>query len=143
MPRRLLIVEDNDQYRGMLRSLVGMRGYEVIVARNGAEGLAIAQTEPIDAALTDVEMPGMDGFEFCRQLRAQRKEQNQDVPVWIMSGLFSPALAKRAAAAGALLVLRKPFPIEEVCRQLETEFQKRAEAAGQAPPAAEGENAAT
>ena len=90
--------------------------------------------EPIDAALSDLNMPEMDGFEFCRQLRAQCKERNQDVPVWIMTGLFSPALEKRATAAGAMLVLRKPFPIEDVCRQLEAEFQKRAEAASGEPP---------
>ena len=135
MPHKLLIVEDNDQFRGMIRSLLAMRGYEVIVASNGPEGLAIAQAEPIDAVLSDVDMPGMDGFEFCRQVLAQCKERNQDVPVWIMSGLFSPVLTKRAAAAGAVLVLRKPFPIEEFCRQLETEFQKRAEAACGEPPA--------
>ena len=43
-----------------------------------------------------------------------------------MSGVLRPGLAKKAAAAGALLVLRKPFPVEEVCAYLEQEFQKRA-----------------
>jgi cytochrome b561 len=137
MPRRLLIVDDNDQYRGMLRSLVSMRGYEVIVAKNGPEGLAIAQTEPIDAALTDVDMPGgMDGFEFCREVRAQARAKNQDLPVWIMSGLLSPALAKRAETAGAMLILRKPFPIDEVCKHIEAEFQKRPPVSRESQPAA-------
>jgi CheY-like chemotaxis protein len=132
MPRTILIVEDNDLFRGMLRSLLEMRGYAVVVARNGAEGLELAASQQFDAALTDVEMPGMDGFEFCQQLRAQQQAVGQDLPVWIMSGVFRPALAKRAAAAGAVLVLRKPFPADEVCARLEQEFANRA-----APPAAE------
>ncbi len=125
MPRTLLIVDDNDLFRGMLKSLLEMRGYAVVVARNGPEGLALAASQAFDGALTDIEMPEMDGYEFCRQLRAQQQAQGIDIPVWIMSGVFRPALAKKAAAAGALLVLRKPFPIEEVCATLEQEFSKR------------------
>ena len=109
----------------MIRSLLVMRGYHVIVARNGPEGLALAAENAIDGALTDIEMPEMNGYEFCRQLRAQQQAAGRDVPVWIMSGVFRPALEKRAAEAGAILVLRKPFPIDEVCAQLEAEFQKR------------------
>jgi CheY-like chemotaxis protein len=132
MPRTILIVEDNDLFRGMLRSLLEMRGYAIVPAKNGTEGLAVAAAQPIDAVLTDVEMPGMDGFEFCQQLRAQQQAVGQDIPVWIMSGVFRPALAKRAATAGAVLVLRKPFPADEVCARLEQEFEARA-----VPPAAE------
>jgi CheY-like chemotaxis protein len=124
-PRTILIVEDNDLFRGMIRSLMTMRGYNVIVARNGPEGLALAAEHAIDGALTDIEMPEMNGYEFCRTLREQQQAAGRDVPVWIMSGVFRPALEKRAAEAGAILVLRKPFPIDEVCAQLEAEFQKR------------------
>lgn len=126
MARTLLIVDDNDLFRGMLRSMLELRGYNLIVARNGVEGLAVAAAQSIDGALTDIDMPEMDGYEFCRQLRAQQAAIGRDVPVWIMSGVFRPALAKKAAAAGALLVLRKPFPVDEVCGHLEAEFQKRA-----------------
>ncbi len=125
MSRTLLIVEDNDLFRGMLKSLLEMRGYTVIVARNGPEALALAAAQPCDGAITDIEMPEMDGYEFCRQLRAQQQARGIDLPVWIMSGVFRPALAKKAAAAGALFVLRKPFPIDEVCAQVEAEFRKR------------------
>jgi CheY-like chemotaxis protein len=125
MPRTVLLVDDNDLYRGMLRSLLELRGYHVIPARNGAEGLTCAANSPIDAALVDLDMPEMDGFETCRRLKALPAEAGHDVPVWIITGTFRPALAKRAAAAGALLVLRKPFPIEELCGELEREFLKR------------------
>ena len=138
MPRTLLLVEDNELFRGMLRSLLTMRGYTVEVARSGAEGLTMAAARTFDGVLTDVDMPGMDGFEFCRQLRAQQKAAGQDLPVWIMTGMFRPALTKKADAAGAVLVLRKPFPIDEVCAQLEREFEKR-----NAPPPMAGEGSTT
>lgn len=127
MTRTILIVEDNDLFRGMLSSMLALRGYIVVVARRGAEGLSIAAAQRIDAALTDVDMPEMDGFEFCTQLCAQQKAAGRDIPVWIMTGVMRPALSKKAAAAGAVLVLRKPFPIEEVCAQIESELGKRAE----------------
>src|SRR5215212_8417939 len=100
MPRTILIVEDNDLFRGMLRSLLEMRGYAVVTASSGDEGLAAAAGQPVDAVLTDLDMPGMNGFEFCQQLRAQQQAVGKDMPVWIMSGVFRPALAKRAAEAG-------------------------------------------
>lgn len=132
-------------FRGMLRSLLTMRGYAVEVARNGPEGLALAAARNFDAVLTDVDMPEMDGFEFCRQVREQQKAAGRDIPVWIMTGMFRPALAKRAAAAGAVLVLRKPFPIEDVCAQLEQQFEKQSGAASpsEPPPAAPASPEAT
>jgi CheY-like chemotaxis protein len=123
--RTILVVEDNDLFRGMVKSLMTMRGYNVIVARNGPEALAIAAEQRVDGVLTDIEMPEMNGYELCRQLREQQQAIGRDVPVWIMSGVFRPALEKRAAEAGAMLVLRKPFPIDEVCAHLEKEFLRR------------------
>src|SRR4051812_8161748 len=103
MPRTILIVEDNDLFRGMLSSMLALRGYTIVTAGRGSEGLEVARAQPIDAALTDVDMPEMDGFEFCTQLRAQQKEAGQDIPVWIMTGVMRPALARKATAAGAVL----------------------------------------
>ncbi len=137
MSRTLLIVEDNELFRGMLSSMLALRGYTVMTAGRGPEALTITATQPIDGVLTDVDMPEMDGFEFCTQLRAQQQQLGKDMPVWIMTGVMRPALARKATAAGAVLVLRKPFPIEEVCAQIEGEFQKRASGAPfEQPPAA-------
>ncbi len=134
MSRTILIAEDNEMFRGMLSSMLAMRGYTVIPTRNGPEALAAAAAQPVDAVLSDVDMPEMDGFDFCARVRAQQKEAGRDVPVWIMTGAMRPALAKKAAAAGAVLVLRKPFPVEDVCAKIEAEFQQR----GSEPPAPEG-----
>jgi CheY-like chemotaxis protein len=139
MSRTILIAEDNDMFRGMLSSMLELRGYIAVPARDGAEALALAAAQPVDGVLADVEMPEMDGFEFCARIRAQQQAAGQDVPVWIMTGTMRPALSKKAIAAGAVLVLRKPFPIDEVCARIEAEFEKRA---GATPPDPAGEEQA-
>lgn len=127
MPRTLLIVDDNDTFRGMLCTLLAERGFVVIAARSGAEGLTVAKANPgLDAVLTDVDMPGMTGFEFCQQLRAARGPGSPELPIWIMTGALQTGLARRGAAVGAQLLLRKPFNIVDVCAQLERTFKARA-----------------
>ena len=125
MPHTILIVDDNDSFRGMMASVLEMRGYQIIVARSGAAGLQLAAEHSIDAALVDVEMPEMDGFEFSRLFRDQNKSRGRDVPVWIMTGALRLGLSRRATAVGALVVLRKPLVVEETCEQFEREFRLR------------------
>lgn len=139
MPHTILIVDDNDAFRGMLGSVLDMRGYQTIVARNGAEGLNLAAEHPVDAALVDVEMPEMDGIEFCRLFREQNQASGREVPVWIMTGTLRPGTSRRAAAVGALVVLRKPLNVEETCTQFEREFRQRKSAADPADPGTSGD----
>ncbi|MDO8544288.1 MAG: response regulator [Opitutaceae bacterium] len=138
MPHTILIIDDNDAFRGMLRTVLDARGYRVVVARTGADGLQVAAQQPIDAALVDVEMSPMDGFEFCQQFQEQSKAAGRDVPMWIMTGVLRPGLTKRAAAVGALVVLRKPLNIEATCAQFEREFRQRTERAESAAEADSG-----
>ena len=125
MPHTILIVDDNDAFRGMLTTVLGLRGYQTLAARSGAEGLKLAAERPVDAVLVDVEMPAMDGLEFCRLLREQEKATGQNAPVWIMTGALRVGVNRKAAALGALLVLRKPLNVQETCAQFEEEFQRR------------------
>jgi CheY-like chemotaxis protein len=134
MPHTILIVDDNDSFRGMLSTVMSERGYAVVAARSGAEALTLAAEYHIDAALVDVDMPGMDGFEFCRQFSAQEGADGPKVPVWIMTGVLQLGLNRKAAAVGALLVLRKPLDVDAICAQIEQELQQR-KATGGSPDA--------
>lgn len=125
MPHTILIVDDNDAFRGMLRTALEARGYRTLLARNGAAGLELAAASAVDAALVDVGMEEMDGFEFCRRLREQNQASGREFPVWIMTGILQPGLTKRAEAVGALVVLRKPLNLEEICGKFEREFRER------------------
>lgn len=127
MARTILVVDDNAAFRGMLKSMLHMRGYEPVVASNAADGLKLAAVPAVDAVLVDFDMPGTNGLEFCRQLREQNRANGRDLPVWLMTGAMDPEVGKRAAEVGALLVVRKPFNTDSMCAMLEREFAARSQ----------------
>ena len=67
---RILLVEDNEMNRDMLSRRLERRGYEVIVAVDGEEGVARAKADAPDVVLMDLSLPGIDGWEATRQLKA-------------------------------------------------------------------------
>ncbi|MBX3229064.1 MAG: response regulator [Labilithrix sp.] len=70
MPPRILLVEDNEMNRDMLARRLSRRGFEVILATTGTEGVAKARAEKPDLVLMDMSLPEIDGWEATRQLRA-------------------------------------------------------------------------
>ena len=109
MRRTLLIIDDNKSVRDSLRMLLERRGYTVLVAASGPEALALALEHPIDGAIIDVNMPGMNGLAVCRTLRIRGSEAGVNLPVWMMTGARTPELERAARESGALMVLAKPF----------------------------------
>ena len=69
-PRSILIIEDNADARDALRLLLELDGHVVDAAGEGAEGVQIAQAKDPDIALVDIGLPGLDGYEVARRLRA-------------------------------------------------------------------------
>ena len=115
----LLVIDDNGSVRDSLRFLFLRRGYEVLVAENGMVGLALAAQNRVDAAMVDVNMPGMNGVDVCRGLLEQATGTGRPMAVWIMTGARTPELEKRAHEAGALALLGKPFDFAELFRQMD------------------------
>ncbi len=87
-------------------------GYEVVAAKDGKEGLALARANHIDLVITDVEMPELDGYELCRQIKSDAKTSH--VPVLICSSLGEAADLERGFDAGADDYLVKPVIPEEL-----------------------------
>lgn len=110
--RRVLIVEDNDDTRQMLRAALTLKGHEVDEAADGATGLAVALASPPDIALIDIGLPDIDGCELARRLRASA--QNGRIPLIALSGYGQPEDLKRAYDAGFDSHLTKPVAIEEL-----------------------------
>jgi DNA-binding response OmpR family regulator len=131
-PKTLLIVDDERSVRETLRLLLERRGYHVLVADNGAAGVALAAAQVIDGAMVDVHMFGMDGVAVCRALRAQASGAGRDLAVWLMSGARSADVIKAGTEAGARAVLGKPFNLAQLYGMLEQHFSPPAPAA---PPA--------
>ncbi|HUR60174.1 MAG TPA: response regulator [Opitutaceae bacterium] len=117
--RTLLVIDDNQSVRESLRFLFLRRGYDVLVAENGAEGIALAKQHWVDAAMVDVNMPGMNGVDVCKALREQATAAGRPISVWMMTGARTPDLAKRALEAGALALLGKPFDFADLFRQFD------------------------
>jgi CheY-like chemotaxis protein len=123
MPQTLLIVDDDSEIRELLRHILSLRGFHVLTARGGREALAVALTTAVSAALVDINMPGMNGIEFCRALHAQDSVSGRQTPVWIMTGAYREGMTEAARAAGAQTVLGKPLKVAELCKRFERALQ--------------------
>lgn len=123
MSETILIVDDTPANLGVLVETLGAAGYRLMVAEDGEEALAqTVQTAP-DLVLLDVMMPGLDGFETCRRLRAQ--PATADTPVLFMTALNETADKVRAFAAGGVDYITKPIEQEEALARVRTHLALR------------------
>lgn len=107
MARRLLLIEDIEEYRALVRVALEQRGYEVIEANDGAAGLEAAQREHFDAIVLDLLMPRMHGFEVIERLRADFA--TRATPIIVLTSKSFANDQRQALAMGANAVLTKPF----------------------------------
>jgi two-component system, sensor histidine kinase len=105
-PRRVLLIEDNADIAEMIRIQLGMWGHEVAVESDGPAGLAAALRLRPDIALLDVGLPGMDGYELAREIRADPR--GAAIRLVAMTGYGRPEDRARALAAGFDAYLVKP-----------------------------------
>lgn len=105
-PARILIVDDQPLTRELMTLVMQAQGHKTLIATNGGEALAIAAERPLDLVLLDVVMPGMDGYEVARRLRAE--ERTRSLPIVIVSGLEDKESRIKGLAAGADDFLTRP-----------------------------------
>ncbi len=115
--KRILIVEDDQSLQQALREMLGLLGYEVLEAVDGAQGLARAATLQPDVILLDVRMPGMDGYEVCRRLKGDLA--TSAIPVVFLTAVEDRALNRLAYEAGAVACVTKPFRREALLAVIE------------------------
>jgi two-component system response regulator AtoC len=108
--RRVLVVDDEENLRLVVRTFLKRDGYEVEVAASGEEALALVETFGPDVILTDVKMPKMGGLDLLATLKAK----GLDATVIVMSAYGNVDLALEAMKAGAYDYIQKPFKAEEV-----------------------------
>jgi two-component system, sensor histidine kinase len=102
--RRILLIEDNADAREALRALLELDGHEVEEAAEGLEGLQIAQTKRPEIALIDIGLPGVDGYEVARRVRAL----GHPITLIALTGYGQPEDRRRAHEAGFDAHLVKP-----------------------------------
>jgi CheY-like chemotaxis protein len=106
-PRRVLVVDDDPAIRMLCAVNLEIEGLVVLEAADGRRALEQARYEHLDLVVTDVMMPGLDGFDLAEALR--RDERTREIPLIFLSGEADPASADRARRLGALAYLTKPF----------------------------------
>lgn len=136
MRERVLIIDDDAILRHMVRSILELAEYEALEAVDGPDALAQATHGHPDVILLDLMMPGMDGYETCRGLKAD--PATADIPVIFVTASADPALNRRAYAAGAIACIPKPFRREALLATVElARKQARCHSGQGAPPTAE------
>jgi CheY-like chemotaxis protein len=107
---RVLIVDDDTATRELCKFNLQLAGMHVLEATDGHNGLVRARFERPDLVLTDVDMPGLNGFELAEALRGH--ERTRTIPLIFLSGESGPAHEARAVGLGALAYVKKPFDPE-------------------------------
>ena len=116
MPK-ILLVEDNEMNRDMLSRRLKRRGYEVVVAVDGAEGVALAQSVAPDLILMDMSLPVLDGWDATRRLKAD--PQTQAIPIVALTAHAMSDDREKALAAGCDDYATKPIELPELLAKIE------------------------
>ncbi len=95
---KILLVEDNEMNRDMLSRRLGRKGHEILIAVDGAQGVAMAQSEMPDLVLMDMSLPVLDGWEATRQLKATAKTQH--IPIIALTAHAMAGDREKCLAAG-------------------------------------------
>ena len=119
--KTILIVEDEEHLADALSHNLQFEGYSTTQAEDGEEGLKLAQNIQFDLIILDVMMPGMDGFETCRRLKAE--PNTQDVPVIFVTAKAETDSIVNGFETGGVDYVVKPFQAEEVLARVRTHLR--------------------
>ena len=122
MKERILVVDDELDSQRILALYLESQGYQVECALSAAKALSLFNEHPADLVISDVMMPDMDGFEFCRRLRATRA--GQLVPFIFLSGQGELKSRVEGHAIGGDDYLVKPFLPEEIAAKIKAQLER-------------------
>lgn len=117
MSTRILVVEDNENNRYLIGYILRKCGHKVIEAVSGEEGLALAVQEQPDLILMDIQLPGMDGLETTRRIRAS--EAVGEIPIIALTSYAMTRDRERALQAGCTGYIEKPINPDTILASIE------------------------
>lgn len=113
--KRILVIDDEELLTKTFARLLETHGYEVLVASNSEDAMAMAQEEAFDFILSDVRMPGLNGVETVKKIYEHRKKKGEDgIPVIFITGYADPAIEKEARSLNPIAYIFKPFNVNEL-----------------------------
>ena len=113
---RILIVDDEPDNRVLFRIMLESGGFVIQTASDGEEALLSVVTDPPDAILVDLMMPGMDGCQLTARLK--QCSESEGIPVIMLSAMNDSVVRKRALGSGAVAYVTKPIHRSELCEQV-------------------------
>jgi DNA-binding response OmpR family regulator len=123
MKQRILVADDDDGLRQLLRLILAREGFEVFEAASGEQALALAVTVDPALILLDVMMPGLDGYDVCRRLKSDWR--TGDVPVVFVSAAEDVARRNEMQKLGAAACIKKPIGPRELVARITAVLNRR------------------
>jgi two-component system cell cycle response regulator DivK len=117
MSKRILVVEDQEDNRRILRDLLLSAGFEVMEATTGEEGIRLAETRRPDLILMDIQMPVLDGYEATRRIKGTA--ELRQIPIIVVTSYALSGDDAKARAAGADGYVAKPFSPRELLAKIQ------------------------
>lgn len=120
MKPNILCIEDHPDNMMLVRRLFRPDRYNLIEARNGVQGLSIAESQELDLVLLDINLPDIAGYEIARRIRASTNTTLAGIPIIAVSANAMRGDAQKALAAGCNLYVTKPINIVELVETVES-----------------------
>jgi two-component system, NtrC family, response regulator AtoC len=114
----IVVVDESDEVRAHVCEMLQRNGFNAIGVSDVETAMMLVASDAMDAVLTDVEMPGINGLELCHKLTRLDVILNRRIPVWLMAGVIHRNLDVQARAVGAKGVFPKPLDETTVIRAL-------------------------
>ncbi len=114
---RILLIDDHQTVFRLLEAIVRIKGYKLLYAESGQQGIVMARQEKPDLVLLDVMMPDIDGFKVCQYLK--ENDSTKDIPVMFLTARGAEDDMATGRKAGAVGFMTKPFQTIDVLKQIE------------------------
>ena len=119
MGNNILYIEDNPDNMLLVQRALESRGYKLLKAENGMQGVALAEAEDVDLILLDINLPDLDGYEVARRIRASAKRALAYTPIIAITANALKGDTEKALAAGCDVYMSKPINIRELWSRVE------------------------
>ncbi len=119
MTHTVLYIEDNPDNMMLVQRALEARGYTLLKAKNGLEGVRTAENENVDLVLLDINLPDIDGYEVARRLRTSSKRALSNIPIIAVTANALKGDAEKALDAGCDVYMSKPINIRELWARVE------------------------
>jgi DNA-binding response OmpR family regulator len=122
MPKRILVVDDDENILSLERTILEQKGFDVTTAGGGEEALRVLRKDAFDLVLLDVMMPDKDGFEVCRQIKQEPRTKN--LPVIFLTAKGGGEALAEGFDSGAVMYINKPFTANKLLTIVNTMLEQ-------------------